>query len=69
MWTQPPGVVTRQVCSYDGGYIGTGGFNEIFLKGSGEPNYPCGANPHPGAAPYQPPASASPTPSPSPAAH
>jgi len=63
MWAQPPGVVTRQVCSYDGGYIASGGFNEIFLKGVGEPNYPCGANPHPGATPYVPPA---PSPSPSP---
>jgi membrane peptidoglycan carboxypeptidase len=62
MWAQPPGVVSRQVCSYDGGYIASGGYNEIFLKGVGEPHYPCGANPHPGAAPYQPPA-----PSPSPA--
>jgi membrane peptidoglycan carboxypeptidase len=67
MWAQPPGVVTRRVCTYDGGYVTTGGFNEIFLKGIGEPNYPCGANPHPGAAPYVPPSpspSASPTPSP-----
>lgn len=67
MWVQPPGVVSRQVCSYDGGYVSSGGFNEIFLKGIGEPNYPCGANPHPGAAPYVPPApspSAKPTPSP-----
>jgi hypothetical protein len=56
MWVQPPGVVTRQVCTYDGGYIATGGYNEIFLKGAGEPNFPCGANPHPGAEPYKPPA-------------
>jgi membrane peptidoglycan carboxypeptidase len=61
MWTQPPGVVTRQVCSYDGGFITAGGYNEIFLKGAGEPNFPCGANPHPGAESYKPPA-----PSPSP---
>jgi hypothetical protein len=65
MWVQPPGVVTRQVCTYDGGYVASGGVNEIFLKGIGEPNYPCGANPHPGQAPYQPPAP-SPSPSPSP---
>jgi membrane peptidoglycan carboxypeptidase len=64
MWVQPPGVVTRQVCTYDGGYVASGGVNEIFLKGVGEPNYPCGANPHPGQAPYQPPA-----PSPSPTPH
>jgi len=63
MWTQPPGVVTRQVCSYDGGYIATGGFNELFLKGVGEPRYPCGANPYPGETPYVPPAP-SPVPSP-----
>jgi len=63
MWTQPPGVVTRQVCSYDGGYIATGGFNELFLKGVGEPRYPCGANPYPGQTPYVPPAP-SPVPSP-----
>jgi membrane carboxypeptidase/penicillin-binding protein len=61
MWVAPPGVVTRQVCPYDGGYIATGGYNEIFLKGAGEPNFPCGANPHPGAEPYKPPAP-SPTP-------
>jgi membrane peptidoglycan carboxypeptidase len=65
MWTQPTGVISRQVCPYDGGYITSGGYNEIFLKGTGEPQYPCGANPPPGAPPYQPPA---PTPSPSPGA-
>jgi hypothetical protein len=43
------------VCAYDGGYVTTGGYNEIFLKGAGEPNYPCGANPHPGQTPYVPP--------------
>jgi membrane peptidoglycan carboxypeptidase len=71
MWPQPAGVVTRQVCAYDGGYVSSGGYNEIFIKGSGEPQYPCGANPHPGQAPYVPPApspsplpSASPSPSP-----
>jgi membrane peptidoglycan carboxypeptidase len=63
MWVQPAGVVTRQVCQYDGGYAAAGGYKEIFLKGTGEPQYPCGANPPPGAPPYQPPA-----PSPSPAA-
>ena len=52
MWAQPAGVVTRMVCPYDGGYISTGGYNEIFLKGVGEPTYPCGANPPPGAPPY-----------------
>jgi len=61
MWAQPGGVVTRQVCSYDGGYVASGGYNEIFLKGIGEPTYPCGANPPPGAAPYHPP---SPSPKP-----
>ncbi|HSS93533.1 MAG TPA: transglycosylase domain-containing protein [Candidatus Dormibacteraeota bacterium] len=65
MWTQPAGVVTRMVCSYDGGYVSSGGYNEIFLKGVGEPTFPCGANPPPGAAPYHPP---SPTPSPPPKA-
>jgi membrane peptidoglycan carboxypeptidase len=62
-WTKPPGIVTRMVCTYDGGTIASSGYNEIFLKGIGEPNYPCGANPHPGAPPYQAPA---PSPSPSP---
>ena len=61
MWAQPAGVVTRMVCPYDGGYIAIGGYNEVFLKGVGEPTYPCGANPPPGAPPYHPP-------SPSPAA-
>jgi membrane peptidoglycan carboxypeptidase len=64
-WTKPPGIVSRMVCPYDGGTIANGGYNELFLKGIGEPNYPCGANPHPGAPPYQPPA---PTPAPSPGA-
>jgi membrane peptidoglycan carboxypeptidase len=67
MWTQPPGVVIRQVCSYDGGYVSSGGYNEVFLKGTGEPSYPCGANPYPGEAAYVAPASASPSPSASPA--
>jgi membrane peptidoglycan carboxypeptidase len=66
MWTQPAGVVTRRVCAYDGGYVTGGGYNEIFLKGVGEPRYPCGANPYPGEKPYAPP-SPSPSPSPSPA--
>jgi membrane peptidoglycan carboxypeptidase len=68
MWTQPAGVVTRQVCSYDGGYVASGGYSEIFLKGVGEPSYPCGANPYPGEKPYTPPAP-SPAPSPSPPPH
>lgn len=65
MWTQPSGVVTRHVCSYDGGYVSTGGYSEIFLKDTGQPSYPCGANPYPGEAAYVPP-SPSPTPVPSP---
>jgi membrane peptidoglycan carboxypeptidase len=73
-WVQPAGVVSRQVCSYDGGLMASGGYNEIFIKGIGEPRYPCGANPHAGQPPYIPPApSPSPTPSPavspSPAPH
>jgi membrane peptidoglycan carboxypeptidase len=72
MWTQPAGVVTRQVCPYDGGYVATGGYNELFLKGVGEPRYPCGANPYPGETPYAPPSpspSASPRPSSPPSPH
>jgi membrane peptidoglycan carboxypeptidase len=68
-WTRPAGVVTRQVCAYDGGHVSAGGFNEIFIKGTGEPTYPCGANPPPGAPPYVEPSptpSATPSPSPSP---
>jgi membrane peptidoglycan carboxypeptidase len=64
MWKQPAGVVTRRVCSYDGGYVATGGYSEIFLKGPGEPQYECGTKPYPGEKPYTPP---SPSPSPSPA--
>jgi membrane peptidoglycan carboxypeptidase len=60
-WTKPAGVVTQMVCPYDGGRVSTGGYNEIFIKGVGEPSYPCGANPPPGAPPYV-------TPSPSPSA-
>ena len=66
MWSQPAGVVTREVCSYDGGYVTSGGYHELFLKGVGEPSYPCGANPYPGEAPYVKPAAPSPSPSPSP---
>lgn len=64
-WKQPLGVVTRTVCTYDGGSIATGGYKELFLKGVGEPSYPCGANPPPGAPPYHPP-SPNPSPNPSP---
>src|SRR5438067_1164488 len=66
LWAQPAGVVTRQVCTYDGGYVASGGYNEIFLKGVAEPRYPCGANPYPGEQPYVPPAPPAPAPSPSP---
>lgn len=71
-WTQPAGVVTRTVCAYDGGYVSTGGHNEIFIKGVGEPSYPCGAKPPPGAPPYVPPSpspSATPSPLATPASH
>ena len=65
-WPVPAGIVTDQVCKYDGGYVSgasvAGSFNEIFLKGVGEPAYPCGSKPYPGEAPY---ISPSPTPSPS----
>jgi membrane peptidoglycan carboxypeptidase len=65
MWAVPPGIVTHQVCKYDGGFVAGSGvtntFNEIFLKGVGEPAYPCGANPYPGETPY-----VAPRPSPSP---
>ena len=67
MWKQPDGVITHEVCSYDGGLTSDGGYGEIFLKGAGEPQYPCGTKPYPGEAPYVPP-SPSPQPSPSPAA-
>jgi hypothetical protein len=60
-WKVPAGVVTRMVCTYDGGRIATGGYNELFIQGIGEPSYPCGANPPPGAPPY-----VAPSPSPSP---
>ena len=61
-WAVPPGIVTRSVCSYDGGYTTSGGYSEVFLKGIGEPSYPCGANPPPGAGP--PPVTPKPTPPP-----
>src|SRR5205807_1481359 len=61
MWAEPAGVVPRQVCAYDGGYVASGGYNGIFLKGAGEPRFPCGANPYPGQKPYAPPAPASPS--------
>ncbi|HET7419030.1 MAG TPA: transglycosylase domain-containing protein [Candidatus Dormibacteraeota bacterium] len=58
MWPQPSGVVTREVCPYDGGYVSAGGYSEIFLKGGGEPRYPCGTNPYPGEKPYAAPSTA-----------
>ena len=69
-WKAPFGVVTHQVCSYDGGLISTGGYSEIFLKGVGEPTYQCGTKPYPGEAPYvlpQPTPPFPPLPMPSPA--
>ena len=66
-WTQPSGVVTRQVCTYDGGTMVSGGYSEIFLKGFGEPHYACGTKPYPGESAYVAPApspSASPSPLP-----
>jgi membrane peptidoglycan carboxypeptidase len=70
LWARPAGVITHQVCSYDGGSIARGGYDEIFLKGIGEPTYPCGANPPPGASPYPSPSPSSlpatPSPKPSP---
>ncbi|TME98468.1 MAG: hypothetical protein E6I39_10035 [Chloroflexi bacterium] len=51
-WKAPFGIVTHQVCNYDGGLVATGGYNEIFLKGVGEPSYQCGGNPYPGETPY-----------------
>ncbi len=65
MWSQPSGVVTRQVCAYDGGLTATGGYDEIFLKDVDEPTYACGTKPYPGEAPYVVP---TPSPSPSPSA-
>src|SRR3989449_10429751 len=65
MWTQPAGVVTRQVCSYDGGDVTSGGGNEIFFKGGGEPRGPCGAEADPGQKADTPPAP-SPLPAPPP---
>ncbi len=64
-WKAPFGIVTHQVCKYDGGLVGTGGYNEIFLKGVGEPSYNCGGSPYPGETPYVAPIP-SPLPSPSP---
>jgi membrane peptidoglycan carboxypeptidase len=64
-WKAPFGIVTHQVCKYDGGLVGAGGYNEIFLKGVGEPGYRCGGNPYPGETPYVAPIP-SPLPSPSP---
>src|SRR5712692_5128762 len=66
-WKPPFGIVSHQVCNYDGGLVGAGGYNEIFLKGVGEPGYKCGGNPYPGETPYVAPIpSPLPAPSPSP---
>ncbi len=69
-WPVPVGVVTHQVCTYDGGLIASGGYNEIFLKGVGEPALPCGDHPYPGESPYVVATQAPlPTPSPPPSPH
>jgi len=68
MWAQPAGVVTRQVCTYDGGLVASGGYNEIFLKDAAVPTYQCGSKPYPGEPPYVP-ATPSPAPPPSPSPH
>jgi membrane peptidoglycan carboxypeptidase len=68
MWAQPAGVVTRQVCTYDGGLVASGGYNEIFLRDAAVPTYQCGSKPYPGEAPYVP-AMPSPAPPPSPSPH
>ena len=75
-WTAPAGIVTRQVCRYDGGYVNgpatADTFNEIFIKGVNEPTYACGTEPYPGEAAYVAPSpspSPSPAPSPSPSPH
>jgi hypothetical protein len=66
-WKAPFGIVTHEVCKYDGGLVATGGYNEIFMKGVDEPNYQCGGNPYPGETPYVAPIpSPLPAPSPSP---
>src|ERR1700687_565171 len=66
MWTQAAGGGGREGGGGGRGAVVHGGVHEIFLKGVGEPTYPCGANPPPGAAPYQPPPSPSPAAKPSP---
>lgn len=71
-WTVPAGVVSHQVCKYDGGLVSGAAtadtFSEIFLKGVGEPTHQCGGDPYPGEAPYVAP-TPSPSPSPSPSPH
>jgi membrane peptidoglycan carboxypeptidase len=75
-WAVPPGIVTRQVCKYDGGYVAgpptPDSYSEIFIKGVNEPTYACGSQPYPGEAAYVAPTPApspSPTPAPSPSPH
>jgi len=75
-WAVPSGIITREVCKYDGGYVNGAAtadtYNEIFIKGVNEPSYACGAKPYPGETPYVAPSSrpsTSPAPSPSPSPH
>ncbi|HLQ62609.1 MAG TPA: transglycosylase domain-containing protein [Candidatus Acidoferrales bacterium] len=71
-WTAPAGIVKRSVCKLDGNLAtdrtpAGESYDEIFIKGVGEPVASCGSNPPPGATPYPSP-SPSPGPSPSPRA-
>ncbi|MGH7904333.1 MAG: transglycosylase domain-containing protein, partial [Candidatus Dormibacteraceae bacterium] len=70
-WTRPPGIVTDTVCRQDGNLAtattpANQKYDEIFIRGTGEPSATCGgaaADGQPGA---QPAPGAPPTPSPSP---
>ena len=72
-WTRPPGIVTDTVCRLDGNLAtqdtqAGDKYDEIFIRGTGEPSAPCGgvqpaAQPSPSPSPSPPP-TASPSPSP-----
>jgi len=68
-WKRPDGIVTANVCRLDGNLADSTTapdqrYDEVFLKGVGEPGPKCGANPPPGTPTPTP----SPAPSPSPPA-
>ena len=71
MWKRPDGIVAANVCRLDGNLADATTppdqrYDEVFIRGIGEPGPKCGANPPPGTATPAPSPSPSPSPPPSP---